>query len=366
MHICYTRKTPLADALAEIKSQAGKIKPELVIFFASISYSPEELSAGLAGLFPGTAVFGCTSSGEIAHGRLQQNSIAAAVFDRKTVTAVSLQVVQNLSSGPDLTPALTSLSGSLSVPLRNPELSRYAGLVLIDGLCGCEEAVMEQIGAKTDIHFIGGSAGDDLQFKKTYIFSEGKTYTDAAVLALIQCTNKFEILKTQSFIPSEKILHATKVNEKTREVVEFNGYPAREAYARALGVEPADADKYFMSNPLGLMIAGEPYVRSPQQFIGSNMKFYCRINEGMRLNILQSRDISGDTQKSLAEKIHACGKPRGILNFHCILRTLELQNKKQTGEYAEVFKGIPTLGFSTYGEQYIGHINQTSTMLLIY
>jgi len=48
----------------------------------------------------------------------------------------------------------------------------------------------------------------------------------------------------------------------------------------------------------------------------------------------------------------------------CILRTLELESKGITEAYGKLFTDIPTIGFSTYGEEYIGHINQTSTMLV--
>jgi len=43
----------------------------------------------------------------------------------------------------------------------------------------------------------------------------------------------------------------------------------------------------------------------------------------------------------------------------------ELQSTEQSCAYGELFTDVPTVGFSTYGEEYLGHINQTATMLLL-
>ena len=42
-----------------------------------------------------------------------------------------------------------------------------------------------------------------------------------------------------------------------------------------------------------------------------------------------------------------------------------LESKNQTEDYGNVFSKIPTIGFSSYGEEFIGHINQTATMLVL-
>jgi hypothetical protein len=136
------------------------------------------------------------------------------------------------------------------------------------------------------------------------------------------------------------------------------------AYAEALGVTVEEAANRFMTNPVGLMVDNEPYVRSPQQFKGNGMVFYCNIREGSELMLLQSGDIVADTKADLDAKCRSLGNIRGIINFHCLFRTLELIRKHQTDAYGALFKDIPTIGFSTYGEAYIGHMNQTSTMLL--
>ena len=66
----------------------------------------------------------------------------------------------------------------------------------------------------------------------------------------------------------------------------------------------------------------------------------------------------------IEEKAKELGQVSAMINFHCILRTLELENKELTEPYGRIFTDIPTIGFSTYGEEYIGHINQTSTILV--
>ncbi len=58
------------------------------------------------------------------------------------------------------------------------------------------------------------------------------------------------------------------------------------------------------------------------------------------------------------------GSVSGIINFHCFLRTLQLKEQNKTAEYGELFSGVPTVGFSTCGEEFIGHMNQTSTMVV--
>jgi hypothetical protein len=162
------------------------------------------------------------------------------------------------------------------------------------------------------------------------------------------------------------VLEVTDVDEATRTVRSFNGKPAAEEYAAQLGVSLAELGEHFGSHPVGLVVGdGEPYVRSPQRIDGTDVVFYCQVKAGMRLHILQSRDIVEQTRKDLDAKLQEFGTCGGIVNFHCILRTLELEAKGQCDAYGAVFERVPMVGFSTYGESYIGHINQTSTMLLL-
>ena len=39
--------------------------------------------------------------------------------------------------------------------------------------------------------------------------------------------------------------------------------------------------------------------------------------------------------------------------------------KKQEQDYVNVFKDLSAIGIASFGESYIGHMGQTSTMLLL-
>ena len=240
----------------------------------------------------------------------------------------------------------------------------YVGLVLIDGLSVQEEKINERIGDLTNITFIGGSAGDDLKFQKTHVFAEGKVYTNAAVLILIKSNTPFDILKTQSFQASEKKAVITKANEPERKIIEINNHPAVDEYSNMVGKPRDKVSDAFFEHPLGIVFEDQIFVRSPQKTEDDKMVFYCSVKEGMELKMLNSTDIVPDTQNALNDKLATFGDISAIVNFHCILRTIDLKQKEQTEQYGNIFKDIPTIGFSTYGESYVGHINQTSTMLL--
>ena len=354
----------LADAVADLKNQSGGQVPRLVVYFGSARYDAAALSSQIREAFPDALVVGCSTAGEIAGGRMMTESVAALFLSAEIVDDAACAVVENLSSGAGIGGALAELEQHFGQSIGSLDIESYVGLVLADGLSGAEEMLLEKLGDSTDIFFIGGSAGDDLKFQRTYVSTDGRTYTNAAALVVLRLKRGFDIVKTQSFRPTGKVLVATKVDEPARMVLEFDHKPALDAYAEALGVAPEQAASRFFKHPLGLMIEGEPYVRSPQRAQDGHIRFYCQIKENSELAVLQATDIVADTRAVIEERKAALGEIRGLLEFQCILRTLQLRDEKRCEQYGEIFSGIPMVGFSTYGEAYLGHMNQTSTILL--
>jgi hypothetical protein len=354
----------LAAAVAELKQQCGNPEPRMVLCFASTKYDPAGLSRELKATFPEAVIAGCSTAGEIVSGRMLTDSVVAMFLDGDSIEDAACAVVKGIRQGAGVAGAFGELEAHFGTPVSAMDIEKYVGVVLFDGMSGAEERLMEQIGDRTDLFFIGGSAGDDLKFKTTHIMANGEAYSDAALLVLLKVRKGFDIIKTQSFTTTDKTLVATEVDEANRKVIRFNGKPAVEAYAEAVGVTPEKAAAEFMRHPLGLMVEGEPYVRSPQRVEGSALIFYCRITEGAELQVLNGTDIVADTCAAVSAKKAELGKIAGIVDFHCILRTLQLRAEKRSPAYGAIFADLPAIGFSTYGEAYLGHINQTSTMLV--
>ncbi|MCE5265688.1 MAG: FIST C-terminal domain-containing protein [Deltaproteobacteria bacterium] len=363
----YSTKETAPEAVEELRAAFAGFDAKALIYFASPRFEPAVLSGRMQEIFGEIPVFGCTSSGEIVSGHMLDQSIVAMALNDRMIDAIHVETLTNLKADPKgaVERAFRSFETRFGIPVAAMDHRKYVGLVLIDGLSGMEEKVMERIGDLTDIQFVGGSAGDDLKFRQTHVFSGGKALTDAAVVVLMKMATGFDFIKTQSFSVLDKCFTATKVNEASREVVEFDHRPALEVYAEALGTTPDKASDFFMSNPVGLMMGEEPYVRSPQRVQGTSLIFYCNIAEGMELCLLRSEDIVEGTRRDLDRKLKEMGSISGIINFNCILRTLELKQNQMTEPYGRLFANIPTVGFSTYGEEYFGHINQTATMLVI-
>ena len=357
-----TEAGSVADVAAELRAGlAGD--PRLVIYFSSSLHDPAALATAMKDAFPESRLLGCTSSGEIISGAMTKNAVVAMGLGAEIVGEVALTVARGVKAGDPIPGALEALGSELGVDLRDADPEEYVGILLIDGLTTAEEKVNDRIGDRTNVLFVGASAGDDLKFERTHVMLDGEAIEDAAALALLKPSVPFGIIRTQSFKVGGPVLRATKVDTDTRTVLEFDGKPAAQAYADALHVSLEKLPEEFPSHPLGLLAGDDIFVRSPGQVVDGGLTFYCQVLEGMDMHVLDNTDIIGDTRVAVAQKADELGGLSGLVNFNCVFRTLELERRGLCEAYGALFEEVPTVGFSTYGESYIGHVNQTATML---
>ena len=106
---------------------------------------------------------------------------------------------------------------------------------------------------------VGGPAGDDLRFARTFVFHDGAFHTDSA-LTLVRSRYRFKTFKTEHFVCAEERLVVTDADAAHRRVREINGLPAAEEYARSVGVEVRDLDPMrFAASPVVIRIDGRDY-----------------------------------------------------------------------------------------------------------
>ena len=364
IQVAHTSRSNSGEAVVELQAQLGAIKPKVLLCFASTQQEPHELVRKLQRAYPDALVCGSTTAGEIVSGMVLKGSVVAMAIGEDVVSKVASVAIEDLGARMDLKAAFATLERHIGEPMEELDPDHHVGIVITDGMSGAEEKLIEAIAAHTEIAFIGGSAGDDLKFKKTTVFLGKNIHDHAAILVLLKVPRGFEIIKTQSFKPTGVVLEATEVNEAERKIVTLNHRPAAYAYAEAVGALPEAISEKFTSHPLARMVGVEPFIRSPQQIEGTAIKFYCAVKKGEMLSVMEATNIIADTQAAVSKVVSEAGGVTAIVDFHCILRALELEAKGLSQDYGAIFKEIPAIGFSTYGEAWTTHINQTSTMLV--
>jgi hypothetical protein len=236
-------------------------------------------------------------------------------------------------------------------------------LLMIDGLSVREEPVTRALqGALGRVRMLGGSAGDGLRFRSTHVYFEGRFYSNSAVLLLATTQLPFKLFKTQHFVATAERLVVTEVDTAYRIIREINGLPAAGEYARILGICPGElGPMQFAASPVVVRIDGANYVRSIQKANpDGSLTLFCAIEEGGVLRVAKGADLLENLEAIFAEIRSEIGPPQLVLAFECIHRKLETLLTFRRNDVGEVFLRNNTVGFNTYGEQFIGmHINQT-------
>ncbi len=362
----YSQKENIYELVKDIKNQIGNFKPSLLNFYVSPKYKGNEISKLIYDAFGNTPTIGCTTAGELISGKMLEDSVVVMALGPDIIEDVKIEVLENIANDSNVVNnAFLSFSQYYNTPMSTMDVNKYVGLALIDGLSLKEEKIIERINDLTNVDFVGGSAGDGFLGLQTIVYANGRSYTNAGVLALIKTKVEFSVLKTQSFSGVGKIVKITDVDEPNRLVHSMNNENAKSAYTKLVGKNDLDMEKWFPKYALGIKIGENDYfVRSPMRFVGDSISFACAIKKDMELELIEAQDITETTKVDLENKIKEMKEVSAIINFNCTFRYSELKSNNQLEQYANLFKDIPTIGFNCYGECYIGHLNQTSTMLI--
>ena len=342
------------QAVAELARQLTPSDPALTMVFASSKYDLGVVGRELARRFP-APVIGCSTSGEITPSGYANGALTACSISSAELTAHAFVISPLRGLVPARVEAvIESARAELEAAQRRNREAQAFGVLLIDGLSVMEEQVIailaEGLG---EIPIVGGSAGDDLRFESTQVFTGERFVPDAAVFTLFITTLPFALIKTQHFSASDRRLVITKAAPERRIVHEINGHPAAEEYARLIGADPEALNPETYSNyPLMLRFGGEYFVRSIQKANpDGSLTFYCAIDEGVVLRLAHGENLIENLRAALAATRAELGTVRLTLGFDCILRRLEVASKGIEPQVNEILKEHRVVGFSTYGEQ---------------
>ncbi len=357
-------------AAAEIARQLAPHDLSGLVVFVSPDYDVATFASEIARRFGATPVVGCTTAGEITPEGWSDGAVVAVGFLRRHFAFIARPILDLANFQVEAGRTLTKqLRADLAAARPGFAASGVFGILLVDGLCRREEAVVTALQmALEEIPIVGGSAGDALRFECTFVIHGGKAHTDAAVLALVATDLPFRTFRSDNYEPTTVKMVVTEADIENRIVKELNAEPAAEEYARVCGIADATLDAFsFAAHPVLVSVGGEHFVRSIQRVNpDGSLRFFCAIDEGLVFTAAKRRDPMESLDSLFGGIEEELGEVDLYLGFDCVLRRLAAEREQMAHMMSKLYRMKRVVGFNTYGEQYTSvHVNQTFTGVAI-
>ena len=356
------------DPMATLSRHLGPGPFAALTLFTAIDADLPAVLQRARQLFPGCAINGCTTAGEITEAGYDNDQIVAiaypsAGFAAETVVIDPVDTIDTRSVIAQLQRA------RLSLQRRAEAFPHELGILLIDGLSGREEHVVASLaGGLGPVPTIGGSAGDGRRFQGTLVFADGVIHRRSAILTLLRARAPFRTFSFDSTRPSRTKMVVTQADPARRAILRINDEPAAGEYARLLG-RPVESlgPQIFALHPVLVRAGSRHHVRSIQS-VGDDgaLVFFGAVADGMVLTLADDSDISAHLRGVMAD-LNRDGAPGLILGFDCIFRRIDAEARQKTQEVSQILRENRVAGFSTFGEQFGAmHVNQTFTGVAFY
>jgi hypothetical protein len=342
-----------------------------MILFCSSRYDLDRLADAIAQRSDCLTVIGCTSSGEIAPEGLAEGTITAIGFPASDFTMGVIRFDDLDHFDPAHAQQVVR-----ALVAENVERARSAGhmlgraaIFLVDGLSHREEMLTVTVqDALGDIPLIGGSSGDGLDFKETFVLHDGAFRRDAALVAVLCSSRRMHAFRSQHYTPGDVKMVVTGANPMSRIVTEINAEPAAAEYARLIGATEKDlSPELFALHPPMVRAGGEYYCRSIQTAnADGSLTFYCAIDEGIVLTLGEAHDVLAELGTLFDGLDRTVAGIDRVIGFDCVLNSVALTQQQIRHEVSALFAKQRVVGFNTYGEQFHAlHVNQTFSGLAI-
>lgn len=372
--VVFTNQKGLIKDVVDNLLSGLKWNPEVykgVIFFASSDYDFSKLSVELKSRFSEAEVVGTSTSGEISSKGFTKGTIVLTAFKCEK-TILSGVLVEGVDKFPIIhKQKIIDAMSRCNIYPGNPNSHKHSfALTFVNGLCNAEEAFLSLFYAiiQNDNFIVaGGSAGDDLKFRETYVSYNGQTISDGAVILFFTTELKIDIRKENIYKPSGKQVRITKVDTKTRTIKSINNKNAKVEYASVVNRPISEISNAILDHPFGRVFGANIFISSLASFnADDSINMYCRVLPNSTVDILEPDDYESITVKTCDEILEAIPKPQFILLVNCILRTINFENKNACQKLTQLYnEKFPVwCGFSSYGEQF-GKMNSNQTLVSI-
>ena len=351
------------EACKTAMRKMGGDTANLVVAFASVVFNQEEVVRGIRNASGKAPLVGCTGAGEITNEGPTQKSISVMAISSDAIsfsTGVGKDIKKDArQAGRDVAEDVKArVTGTLRTFMMFPDVLIGNGADIVRG-------VLDVFGAHFPV--VGGAAGDDFLFEKTYQYLNDEVMSGAVVGIGISGKFSMGIGVRHGWIPIGVPMKVTKSEGAV--IHELDNRPALSIYEEYFGEEKAKIlkkeplAKMAITYPLGLKVPelDEYLIRDPiSADEHGSITCAAEIPQGSEIRLMiGSKEKAVEAAEEAARKLMAefekdGTKPKMLLMFNCIARE-KLFGQKANEEIQAVMeiigKEVPLLGFYTYGEQ---------------
>jgi hypothetical protein len=351
-----------ANAYQDALNTLDDTSADVGIVFASVEYDQQKMLNGIRSVCGTTVIVGASTAGEITTlGPLNKHSVAVMLLksDRMRFFAgVGNDIAHGArSAGKAVADAVKAKAGEpLKTFMMFPDILAGNGADIVRG-------VQDSLGAHFPI--VGGAAGDDFKFEKTYQYLDGIAYSGSVVGLGITGDFKFGIGVKHGWIPIGMPRVVTKSSGSV--LHELDGKPAIDIYDTYFGKEESaqlrtkTLAKLAITYPLGMHVEGsdEMLIRDPIT-VDEHGSITCaaEIPVGAEIQLMiGSREEAIVVAKEAAQNALAQlegSPPKAVIIFNCIARNKifgERSGEEISAIQEVIGADVPLIGFYTYGEQ---------------